>query len=127
MQSIFTPNAPEAIGPYSQAIVHNGLIYTSGQIALNTQGTMQGATNEGDIEAQTKQVFMNLKAILEQAGSSLQKVIKTTVFLSDMEHFSAMNAVYAQYFGDHKPARSTIAVKTLPKNALVEIECIAAI
>ena len=127
MQSIFTPNAPEAIGPYSQAIVHNGLVYTSGQIALNAQGAMQGATNEGDIEAQTKQVFMNLKAILEQAGSSLKKVIKTTVFLSDMEHFSAMNAVYARYFGDHKPARSTIAVKTLPKNALVEIECIAAI
>ncbi|HIV48646.1 RidA family protein [uncultured Helicobacter sp.] len=123
MQPIFTPNAPEAIGPYSQAIVHNGLVYTSGQIALNTQGVM----SEGDIEAQTKQVFMNLKAILEQAGSSLQKVIKTSVFLSDMEHFNAMNAVYAEYFGNHKPARSTIAVKTLPKNALVEIECIAAI
>ncbi|WP_394909281.1 RidA family protein [uncultured Helicobacter sp.] len=123
MQPIFTPNAPEAIGPYSQAIVHNGLVYTSGQIALNAQGVM----SEGDIEAQTKQVFMNLKAILEQAGSSLQKVIKTSVFLSDMEHFNAMNAVYAEYFGNHKPARSTIAVKTLPKNALVEIECIAAI
>ncbi|MCI6313221.1 MAG: RidA family protein [Helicobacter sp.] len=123
MQAIFTPNAPEAIGPYSQAIVHNGLVYTSGQIALNPQGIM----NEGDIQAQTTQVFENLKAILEQAGSSLQKVIKTSVFLSDMENFGAMNAVYATYFGDHKPARSTIAVKTLPKNALVEIECIAAI
>ncbi|MDD7346136.1 RidA family protein [Helicobacter sp.] len=123
MQAIFTPNAPEAIGPYSQAIVHNGLVYTSGQIALNPQGIM----NEGDIQAQTTQVFENLKAILEQAGSSLQKVIKTSVFLSDMENFGAMNAVYATCFGDHKPARSTIAVKTLPKNALVEIECIAAI
>ncbi|MBR2112489.1 RidA family protein [Helicobacter equorum] len=123
MQAIFTPNAPEAIGPYSQAIVHNGLVYTSGQIALNPQGIM----NEGDIQAQTTQVFENLKAILEQAGSSLQKVIKTSVFLSDMENFGAMNAIYATYFGDHKPARSTIAVKTLPKNALVEIECIAAI
>lgn len=123
MQAIFTPNTPEAIGPYSQAIVHNGLVYTSGQIALNPQGIM----NEGDIQAQTTQVFENLKAILEQAGSSLQKVIKTSVFLSDMENFGAMNAVYATYFGDHKPARSTIAVKTLPKNALVEIECIAAI
>ena len=122
MQAIFTPNAPEAIGPYSQAIVHNGLVYTSGQIALNPQGIM----NEGDIQAQTTQVFENLKAILEQAGSSLQKVIKTSVFLSDMENFGAMNAIYATYFGDHKPARSTIAVKTLPKNALVEIECIAA-
>ena len=123
MQAIFTPNAPEAIGPYSQAIVHNGLVYTSGQIALNPQGIM----NEGDIQEQTTQVFENLKAILEQAGSSLQKVIKTSVFLSDMENFGAMNAVYATYFGDHKPARRTIAVKTLPKNALVEIECIAAI
>ena len=123
MQAIFTPNAPEAIGPYSQASVHNGLVYTSGQIALNPQGIM----NEGDIQAQTTQVFENLKAILEQAGSSLQKVIKTSVFLSDMENFGAMNAIYATYFGDHKPARSTIAVKTLPKNALVEIECIAAI
>ena len=123
MQAIFTPNAPEAIGPYSQAIVHNGLVYTSGQIALNPQGIM----NKGDIQAQTTQVFENLKAILEQAGSSLQKVIKTSVFLSDMENFGAMNAVYATYFGDHKPARSTMAVKTLPKNALVEIECIAAI
>lgn len=123
MQAIFTPNAPEAIGPYSQAIVHNGLVYTSGQIALNPQGIM----NEGDIQAQTTQVFENLKAILEQAGSSLQKVIKTSVFLSDMENFGAMNAVYVTYFGDHKPARSTIAVKTLPKNALIEIECIAAI
>lgn len=123
MQAIFTPNAPEAIGPYSQAIVHNGLVYTSGQIALNPQGIM----NEGDIQAQTTQVFENLKAILEQAGSSLQKVIKTSVFLSDMKNFGAMNAIYATYFGDHKPARSTIAVKTLPKNALVEIECIAAI
>lgn len=123
MQTIFTPNAPEAIGPYSQAIVHNGLVYTSGQIALNSQGIM----NEGDIQAQTTQVFENLRAILEQAGSSLQKVIKTSVFLSDMESFGAMNAIYATYFGDHKPARSTIAVKTLPKNALVEIECIATI
>ncbi|MFC3867015.1 RidA family protein [Helicobacter equorum] len=123
MQTIFTPNAPEAIGPYSQAIVHNGLVYTSGQIALNSQGIM----NEGDIQAQTTQVFENLRAILEQAGSSLQKVIKTSVFLSDMESFGAMNAIYATYFDDHKPARSTIAVKTLPKNALVEIECIATI
>lgn len=123
MEAIFSPDAPQAIGAYSQAIVHNGLVYTSGQIALNAQGVM----NEGDIEAQTTQVFANLKAILEQAGSSLQKVIKTSVFLSDMGHFDAMNAVYARYFGEHKPARSTIAVKTLPKNALVEIECIAAI
>lgn len=120
-QSISTKNAPQAIGPYSQAYVHNGLIYTSGQIAL----TPQGEFIDGDITAQSTQVLQNLKAILESAGSSLQKVIKTSVFLSDMEHFNALNAVYAEFFGSHKPARSTIAVKTLPKNALVEIECIA--
>lgn len=120
-QSISTKNAPQAIGPYSQAYIHNGLIYTSGQIAL----TPQGEFIDGDITAQSTQVLNNLKAILESAGSSLQKVIKTSVFLSDMEHFNALNAVYAEFFGSHKPARSTIAVKTLPKNALVEIECIA--
>uniref|UniRef100_UPI0025E62CA4 RidA family protein n=1 Tax=uncultured Helicobacter sp. TaxID=175537 RepID=UPI0025E62CA4 len=120
-QPISTPNAPQAIGPYSQAYIHNGVIYTSGQIAL----TPQGEFIDGDITAQSTQVLNNLKAILESAGSSLQKVIKTSVFLSDMEHFNALNAVYAEFFGSHKPARSTIAVKTLPKNALVEIECIA--
>lgn len=118
---ISTPNAPQAIGPYSQAHIHNGLIYTSGQIAL----TPEGDFINGDIVAQSTQVLENLKAILESVGSSLQKVIKTSVFLSDMEHFNALNEVYARYFGSHKPARSTIAVKSLPKNALVEIECIA--
>lgn len=120
-QPISTLNAPQAIGPYFQAYIHNGVIYTSGQIAL----TPQGEFIDGDITAQSTQVLNNLKAILESAGSSLQKVIKTSVFLSDMEHFNALNAVYAEFFGSHKPARSTIAVKTLPKNALVEIECIA--
>ncbi|AWK61886.1 translation initiation inhibitor [Helicobacter cinaedi PAGU611] len=120
-QPISTLNAPQAIGPYSQAYIYNGVIYTSGQIAL----TPQGEFIDGDITAQSTQVLNNLKAILESAGSSLQKVIKTSVFLSDMEHFNALNAVYAEFFGSHKPARSTIAVKTLPKNALVEIECIA--
>lgn len=121
--AIHTPNAPQAIGPYSQARIYNGLIFTSGQIALNAQGEFI----EGDISAQSKQVLDNLKAILESSGSSLQKVIKTTVFLSDMAHFNALNEVYARYFGEHKPARSTIAVKSLPKNALVEIECIAVV
>ena len=118
---ISTANAPQAIGPYSQAYICNGMIYTSGQIALTPQGTFI----EGNITAQSIQVLENLKAILESAGSSLQKVIKTTVFLSNMEDFNTLNTIYAQYFGSHKPARSTIAVKTLPKNALVEIECIA--
>lgn len=118
---ISTPLAPQAIGPYSQAQIHNGLIYTSGQIPLDAQGEFV----QGDINAQTTQVLENLKAILQSAGSGLEKVIKTTVFLSDINDFEALNKIYAQYFGDHKPARSTIAVKTLPKNSLVEIECIA--
>lgn len=118
---ISTPLAPQAIGPYSQAQIYNGLIYTSGQIPLNAQGEFV----QGDISTQATQVLENLKAILQSVGSSLEKVIKTTVFLSDMNDFEALNKVYAQYFETHKPARSTIAVKTLPKNSLVEIECIA--
>ncbi|WP_066388043.1 RidA family protein [Helicobacter himalayensis] len=121
MNIIQTPNAPQAIGPYSQAVVHNGLIFTSGQIALDSQNTM----NNGDIRAQSTQVLENLKAILESSGSSLQKVLKTTIFLTDISNFDVFNEVYASFFGTHKPARSTIAVKALPKNALVEIECIA--
>ncbi|MDD3466941.1 MAG: RidA family protein [Campylobacterales bacterium] len=121
MQVVSTPNAPQAIGPYSQAIKTGGMIYTSGQVALRPDGSF----NDGDIAAQTTQVFENLTAVLKEAGSGLDKVLKTTVFLSDMDNFAAMNEVYAKFFGEHKPARSTVAVKTLPKNALVEIECIA--
>ncbi len=121
MQVVSTPNAPQAIGPYSQAIKTGGMIYTSGQVALRADGSF----NNGDIAAQTTQVFENLTAVLKEAGSGLDKVLKTTVFLSDMDNFAAMNEIYAKFFGEHKPARSTVAVKTLPKNALVEIECIA--
>ncbi|MDD3468204.1 MAG: RidA family protein [Campylobacterales bacterium] len=121
MQVVSTPNAPQAIGPYSQAIKTGGMVYTSGQVALRPDGSF----NDGDIAAQTTQVFENLTAVLKEAGSGLDKVLKTTVFLSDMDNFAAMNEVYAKFFGEHKPARSTVAVKTLPKNALVEIECIA--
>lgn len=121
MQVVSTPNAPQAIGPYSQAIKTGGMVYTSGQVALRSDGSF----NDGDIAAQTAQVFENLTAVLTAAGSGLDKVLKTTVFLSDMDNFGAMNEVYAKFFGEHKPARSTVAVKTLPKNALVEIECIA--
>lgn len=121
MEIISTSNAPQAIGPYSQAMILDGLIYTSGQIPL----TKNGDFVEGDIKTQAKQALENLKQVLESAGSSLSKVIKTTVFLSDMDNFNGLNEVYAEFFGNHKPARSTIAVKTLPKNALVEIECIA--
>lgn len=118
-----TPNAPAAIGPYSQAMICNGMVFTSGQIALTPAGDMV----EGDVSAQCVQVLANLKAVLEASGSSLSNVIKTTIFLADMEDFAAVNAIYGAAFGDHKPARSTVAVKTLPKNALVEIDAIAVI
>ena len=118
-----TPNAPAAIGPYSQAMICNGMVFTSGQIALTPAGDMV----EGDVSAQCIQVVANLKAVLEASGSSLSNVIKTTIFLADMEDFAAVNAIYGAAFGDHKPARSTVAVKTLPKNALVEIDAIAVI
>ena len=121
MNVISTPNAPCAIGPYSQAIVANGMVFTSGQIALRPDGTFL----EGDIEAQTTQVLENLQAMLTEAKSSLNRVVKTTIFLANMDDFASVNAVYGSFFGEHKPARSTVAVKTLPKNALVEIEAIA--
>ena len=121
MEKIYTKNAPDAIGPYSQAIKANGLVFTSGQIAINPQtGEVEAAT----IEAQTEQVCQNLKNVLEDAGSSLDKAIKTVCFLADMGDFAAFNAVYGTYFTS-KPARSCVAVKTLPKNVLVEVEVIA--
>lgn len=121
MQKYHTDKAPAAIGPYTQAIEANGLIFTSGQIAINPQS---GAVEETTIEGQSKQVCENLKAILENAGSDLTKVVKTTCFLADMNDFAAFNAVYGEYFTG-KPARSCVAVKTLPKNVLVEVEAIA--
>lgn len=121
MEFIATPNAPQAIGPYSQAVKHGGLVYTSGQIALTPAGEML----EDDILKQTHQVMKNVSAVLEAAGSSLNDVIKTTIFLSNMDNFVTVNEIYAEYFGDHKPARATVAVKTLPKNAMIEIDCIA--
>jgi len=121
MQKIHTDNAPQAIGPYSQAVVNNGIIYTSGQIALTPEGVML----EGDVSEQTHQVFKNLQAVLAAAGGSLQSVIKVSLFLDDMNDFATVNAIYESYFDGHKPARSAVAVKTLPKNALVEIDLIA--
>ncbi|CUV65187.1 aminoacrylate/iminopropionate hydrolase/deaminase [Sulfurovum sp. enrichment culture clone C5] len=121
MKIISTQNAPQAIGPYSQAIIANGMIYTSGQIGLLPNGEMAG----NGIVSQANQVLNNLKAVLEAGGSSMGNVIKTTIFLADMDDFVPVNEIYAQHFGSHKPARSTVAAKTLPKNALVEIECIA--
>lgn len=121
MQFVQTEKAPAAIGPYSQAVKVNGMVYTSGQIALTPAGEML----TGDVTVQTKQVLANLTAVLEAAGSGLSKVVKTTIFLDNMDDFATVNAIYAEAFGDHKPARSTVAVKTLPKNALVEIDAIA--
>ena len=124
MQSpIATPKAPGAIGPYSQAVRVGGFVFTSGQLPLDPA---TGTFPEGGIEAQTRQSLTNIQAILEAAGLSMKNVIKTTVFLADMGDFAAMNAVYAEFFEAPFPARSAVAVKTLPKNALVEIEVIAA-
>jgi 2-iminobutanoate/2-iminopropanoate deaminase len=121
MKFISTQEAPQAIGPYSQAVEVNGFIYTSGQIALTPDGEMAAQ----DVENQTHQVMKNLFYVLEAAGAHFNDVIKTTIFLADMDDFAKVNAIYAHYFGDHKPVRSTVAVKTLPKHALVEIDCIA--
>ncbi|MBV5278370.1 MAG: RidA family protein [Campylobacteraceae bacterium] len=121
MNYISTCKAPSAIGPYSQAIGIGEFIFTSGQIALKPNGEFL----EGDIVAQTTQVLQNLSAVLEESGSSLQKVLKTTIFLANMEDFAKVNEVYGAYFGAHKPARSTVGVGSLPRKALVEIEAIA--
>ncbi|WP_019413354.1 RidA family protein [Paenisporosarcina sp. TG20] len=123
MKAVSTSNAPAAIGPYVQGMIVNGMFYSSGQIPLTTEGTMV----EGSIKEQTHQVFKNLKAVLEEAGSSLQSVVKATVFIKDMNDFVVLNEIYGQYFGDHKPARSTVEVARLPKDAQVEIEVIAVV
>ena len=122
MQKIYTKKAPEAIGPYSQAVKVGSMIFTSGQIALTPDGEFLDA----DVKTQTKQVCENLKAVLEASGAKIENVIKTTIFLDDIDNFAAVNEVYGEYFS-HKPARSTVAVKELPKGAKVEIECIAVV
>ncbi len=122
MKAISTTKAPAAIGPYSQAIHANGMIFVSGQLPVDPS---TGNFAEGDIKDLTRQSLNNIKSILEEAGSSMQKVVKTSVFLADMDDFAAMNEVYAQFFEQPFPARSAVAVKTLPKGARVEIECIA--
>jgi 2-iminobutanoate/2-iminopropanoate deaminase len=122
-QIVSTDEAPAAIGPYSQAVQAGGLIYTSGQIPLDLQGNVV----QGGIEEQTKQVFSNLQAVLKAGGSSLNDVIKATVYIKDMNQFTKVNEIYAVYFGAHKPARSTVEVARLPKDVLVEIDLIASI
>ena len=123
MEAVYTPNAPEAIGPYSQAIKVGSLVFTSGQIPIDPA---TGAVEAATIEEQTEQVCKNIAAVLAAAGTSLEKVVKTTCFLSSMDDFAAFNGVYAKYFTG-KPARSCVAVKTLPKNVLVEVDTVAEI
>ncbi len=122
MKVISTKKAPAAIGPYSQAIQVGNLVYTSGQIPIDPA---TGQFVEGGIKEQTRQSLLNVKAILEEAGLTMGHVVKTTVFMADMNDFAAMNAVYAEFFAEPYPARSAVAVKTLPKGALVEIEVLA--
>lgn len=121
MKVISTNKAPAAIGPYSQGIIVNNLFFSSGQIPLTPKGTLV----EGDITAQTHQVFANIQVLLEEAGASLNTVVKVTAFLKDMNDFAEFNEVYGQYFNDHKPARSCVEVARLPKDVLVEIEVVA--
>jgi 2-iminobutanoate/2-iminopropanoate deaminase len=122
MQTISTPAAPAAIGPYSQAVVTGSLVFCSGQIALDPA---TGELIEGDVAAQTRQVLTNLEAVLREAGSDLGRVVKTTVFLRSMGDFAEVNAVYAEHFGAHRPARSTVEVSRLPRDVAVEIEAVA--
>jgi 2-iminobutanoate/2-iminopropanoate deaminase len=121
MKIVQTNEAPAAIGPYSQGIVVNNLFFSSGQIPL----TAEGVLIEGDIKDQTHQVFKNITAVLEEAGSSLESVVKATVFIKNMDDFGTVNEVYGEYFSNHKPARSCVEVARLPKDVLVEIEVIA--
>ena len=123
MHVIQTPNAPAAIGPYSQAMVVGDLLFTSGQIALRPDGSL----NDGDIVAQTQQVLGNLKAVIEAAGADLSKVVKTTVFLKNLDDFVAMNTIYGEAFAGHTPARSTVQVAKLPRDVLVEIDAIVSL
>jgi len=122
VEFVQTDGAPAAIGPYSQAVVTDGWVYCSGQIAMDPA---TGDVVEGDVSAQTHRVFENLKAVLEAAGSGLSHVVKCTVFLRSMDDFAAVNAVYAEWFGDHRPARAAVEVSRLPRDVDVEIEAIA--
>lgn len=121
MQVINTDLAPAAVGPYSQAVKAADLIFCSGQISLTKDGYLVG----GDAAGQCEQILANLRAVLREAGSDLDRVLKTTIFLTDIADFASVNEIYTRFFGDHKPARSTVAVAALPKGAKLEIECIA--
>lgn len=122
LEAVSTPGAPAAIGPYSQAVVCDGVVYTSGQIALDPQS---GLLVSGGVEAETQRVFANLDAVLEAAGSQRALVLRCTVFLADLADFAAVNRIYGEYFGEHRPARSTVQVAALPRGARVEIDALA--
>jgi 2-iminobutanoate/2-iminopropanoate deaminase len=122
MDYVATPDAPQAIGPYSQAVKANGLVYTSGQISLDPA---TGNLVEGGFEEQVHRVFRNLEAVLRASGSSFDRVLKATVYLTDLANFQTLNTIYAQYFGEHKPARTTVGLSQLPKGSLLEIDLIA--
>jgi 2-iminobutanoate/2-iminopropanoate deaminase len=122
MDYVATPDAPQAIGPYSQAVKANGVVYTSGQIALDPA---TGNLVDGTFEEQVHRVFRNLEAVLKEAGSSFDRVLKATVYVTDLGNFQTLNAIYASYFGDHKPARTTIQASALPKGGAVEIDLVA--
>jgi 2-iminobutanoate/2-iminopropanoate deaminase len=124
MKIVHSAGAPAAIGPYSQAVAHNGILYCSGQIALGADGVDHTHTS---VEEQKDSALSNLKAVLEEGGSTLNHVLKVGIFLANMDDFHTVNKVYARYFSMHKPARACVAVRTLPRNALVEIDCVAAI
>ena len=122
--AVKTANAPQAIGPYSQAVVAKGLVFCSGQIALDPA---TGNLIEGDFSAQARRVFENLRAVLRDAGADFSRVVKATVYLADLTNFPTLNSIYAEVFGEHKPARSTVGVAQLPRGAAVEIDLIAVV
>ncbi len=122
MDYVATDDAPKAIGPYSQAVISGGIVYTSGQIALDPAS---GSLIDDSFEAQAHRVFRNLDAVLRAAGSDFSRVLRATVYLTDLANFQTLNTIYAQYFGDHKPARTTVGVAQLPKGSAVEIDLIA--
>ncbi|MDQ3557347.1 MAG: RidA family protein [Gemmatimonadota bacterium] len=124
IRTVHTDDAPAAIGPYSQAVVHGGLVFTAGQIPLDPA---TGEMVQGSVEEQAERVLRNLAAVLEAAGASMESVVKTTVFVADMNDFAAVNGVYGRFFGEHRPARSTVQAGRLPRDARVEIEAIAVV
>jgi reactive intermediate/imine deaminase len=124
MDFVATPHAPAAIGPYSQGVTSHGVLYTSGQVALDPA---TGNLVEGDFAAQVRRVFDNLSAVLTAAGAKFENVLKATVYVTDLANFATLNTIYAEYFGSHKPARTTVEVSALPKGALVEIDLIAVV